>query len=193
MQYDPANLRTYAAAILALGFLAMFIYSIGHRGRGIIFSFILLAGAGTLGWFEYSYQQEQTTFTKAIQNAYGNPNLYLHCQRLVDSLGDTVGADGRMEEANPGLVWVDNASCSTAFSWARGSKTNTSLDQAKALYTMNAEINQVAGAAGNNCAPIQSLSPFVQQLGASETEAKAIASLYFTNSGDPAVAGCAVF
>jgi len=177
---DIINLRTLVAIFFALLFLFWIGHAVTHQGRGIVYALVCLLVAGPLGYFEYQWQAGEYTASKGLQKVYGNANLSLKCERFSDSLVDTTVTQQDAEQANPGLVWVNNHTCMSLLGWLGSSKLDPTAEQATAVYGIAAEGAKIAGDA-DVCAPLQHLAPFAAAIGASDASASTLAQTYYSN------------
>jgi hypothetical protein len=192
-QIDVLNARGLGAILLIVAAIALFIYAFGHSGKGAFFAFLLLAGAGTLGYFEYTYQSAQAQGQAAIEKVYNNAGLKLHCERFTESLTASAKTGERYVNDHPDSIWVPVADCSNFLSWVKSDRTTTTLDQASGIHAVAAIAAQHSGYT-DPCVSISAMSQLAVALGASQPTAGALTNDYYTNvwsrtAGNP---GCSI-
>lgn len=191
--FDFVNVRAFAAIVLALGALALVIFAATHSGKGVVAALLLVAGVGTLGYFEYQYQDAQRKATLAIEQVYQNPTLTLHCERLTESLTATAKSGERYEEDHPTSAWVAQAPCSDFLGWVKGDKAAATAAQEAGIYAVAKE---AAVRSGNQdaCAGIVDMGPLAGALGATPAAASALTRDYYTTvwTTTPGNPGCSL-
>lgn len=190
---DLLNPRALAAILLGVVALAVLAYASRNKGKGAVFALIVLAGAGTLGYFEYSYQHTQQQVSVAVQQITNNPQLTVHCERLTESLTASAGSPQRYRDGHPNSIYVPVETCNELLPWVKSDHATATTAQATAIHDTAALVATYTGSA-DVCVAISAMTPFATALGADQVAARTLATDYYVNvwQKTPGNSGCSI-
>lgn len=145
--------------------------------------FVLLIPAGTLGYFEYRWQQEQADISlNVVEAVSGVKGAKLECQRLTFAFVD-VWASEKTTDAGKTNAGLKYNACAQILEFYRNEpRKNPTLEQVKAFQLLSAESVRVAGKTQKEpeiqCLGIRNLKLVVQGLGGSVAQANYAYNLY---------------
>lgn len=157
-------------------------HAMGHR-HAIAIPLLLVPGL-VLGVSEMRFRQDVAAFSDVASEIAGRP-VIMQCQRLASALVDATSELGYVEfdaQGRPGDVgMLERDACEDLRTYIHSDMQTPSLDQILAVNVLSHESHHLAGdlnEARTECSSIQHLTDVAQWLGATPSEATALAARY---------------
>ena len=180
-------MRPYAL-VLGVGLLGYLAYRhlTGRRAPVLIGMLVVLLAVG--GFTEYRWRAGEHRYTTATQELLHRADTHVECESMSHAMVNVWNRAGWVAWTPDGsrprradLVW---GTCRALGKWERSGKTATDLDQVIAVHVLTHEAMHLAGHYGEaeaECFAMQNDSAMAQLLGATRTNADALAVSYWTN------------
>ena len=173
-----------ALTLVALAVVASVRHAQGHRHPVLIP--LLLVPAVVLGWSEWRFRADERLFS-AVAAEIAQADVRMDCQRFAGALVDASGELGYVRAdagGRPGDVGrLERGACEPLRDYAHGDRANPTLDQVIAVQVLAHEAYHLAGLtveAEAECAAMQRLPDVAGWLGATPTQARALAERYWS-------------
>jgi hypothetical protein len=143
---------------------------------------LLLVATIAAGSVEANHHQRQALVTQGMRAVTDNPEARANCERFSESLFNLSQFDGYVYQATSDVANYKRASCIDLASYARGSKSQPTLDQVAAVHLVAHEtmhVNGVWNEAEAECTAAQLSHLVAEELGATPAQARELQARYF--------------
>lgn len=170
--------------------LAAWVAAAWYRRDRTAFTWILIAATaavlGWQGWLEYRWQSNEARYANAVSSIA--PTAVIHCQRFSEALIYARGELGYVPYSPDGTptttATLTYETCGRLRDWVDSDKTAPTIEQITAVHILSHEAQHVAGhtsEADAECYAIQADAAVAAALGATPTQAAALADTYYTD------------
>lgn len=154
----------------------------GYKKHVSMFALLLcLVPAGTLGWFEYKWQETNTKLSAVVQNVSGNPLSSFACQRMSIGFFDTEVSKSVIT-SDPNTVHLKYRPCSELQGWFNQEVKGTpTVEQVEAIHYFAVEAIRVSGQTDPGkaeCVGSRETPAIVQALGGSKNLGDYVSAYY---------------
>ena len=154
----------------------------GHQHKVLIP--LLLVPALFLGWQEWSFRQDQQTFS-AVASRIAGKDVQIQCQRFTGALVDATAEAGYVYFDADGVPdttgRLERNACNDLRDWLHSDKSNPTLKQVIAVHVLGHESYHLAGIRSESqteCSAMQRLDDVAEWLGATPEQARTLAERY---------------